>query len=122
VAKKHKPVSYASVKNRLEFTSGEYLFNTRCQACHSLATAGGEGIGPGLLGVVAKRDRAWLTRWLKQPDQMLAEQDPLALALFRQYRQLPMPNLGLSDGDVAALIEYMAAAGPAARALPPAAD
>jgi protein SCO1/2 len=53
---------------------------------------------------------------------MLAEQDPLALALFRQYRQLPMPNLGLSDGDVAALIEYMAAAGPAARALPPAAD
>jgi protein SCO1/2 len=38
---------------------------------------------------------------------MIAEGDPLALALKERYRNLPMPNLGLNDVDAAALIEYM---------------
>ena len=55
-----------------------------------------------------KRDRAWLARWLKAPDQMLAEKDPIAMQLFEQYQKLLMPNLRLSDADVEALIAYMA--------------
>jgi hypothetical protein len=46
-------------------------------------------------------------RWLKVPDQMLAEGDPLAVALLAKYKDLPMPNLRLKDADVTALIEYM---------------
>ncbi len=38
---------------------------------------------------------------------MIAEKDPLALALMARYRNLPMPNLSLTDVDVAALIEFM---------------
>lgn len=38
---------------------------------------------------------------------MLAETDPVALALKKKFRNLPMPNLSLNDVDAAALIEYL---------------
>ena len=56
-----------------------------------------------------QRERAWLERWLAALDQMLAEGDPIALALFVKYQQVPMPNLHLSELDVAALLAYLAA-------------
>ena len=54
-----------------------------------------------------KRDPAWLSRWLQFPDRMLAEKDPLAMQLYTKYREVPMPNLGLNDVDVQALVDYM---------------
>ncbi|OUS28806.1 electron transporter SenC [Thalassotalea sp. 42_200_T64] len=99
--------SYASVPEVSKLSRGQYLYRTRCIACHTLGL--GDGLGPDLLGVVDKRDRTWLARWLKVPDKMLAEKDPIAMKLFAQYQELAMPNLQLSDIDVAALIDYMAA-------------
>ena len=86
-------------------TRGDILFRTRCSACHTVG--GGDKLGPDLKGVVRARDRAWLTRWLKEPDRMIAEKDPIATALKARYRNLPMPNLSLNDVDAAALIDYL---------------
>jgi protein SCO1/2 len=97
--------SYAEAKPLPAFSRGEYLFRGRCSSCHSIG--GGDSMGPDLLGVVAQRDRAWLVRWLKRPDQMLAEQDPIAVALFAKFKELPMPNLQLNDIEVTDLIEYL---------------
>lgn len=96
--------SYAEARP-LQLDKGSYLFRARCAACHTVGE--GDGVGPDLLGVTTRRDRAWLTRWLAAPDQMLAEQDPIASELLARYKNVPMPNLGLGEGDVAALIEYM---------------
>jgi len=98
--------SYAEAPRLPNLSQGEDLYRSRCDACHSLGTE--DGLGPGLAGVTGKRDRVWLARWLKAPDQMLAEKDPIATQLFERYNRLPMPNLRLSDGDVDALITYMA--------------
>ncbi len=95
---------------------GGKLFRSRCQNCHSQGTE--NGIGPGLAGVVNNRDRAWLKRWLKEPDRMIAEKEPTALALYNRYQQLPMPNLRLSDGEVADLIGYLELGGAQASAAP----
>lgn len=97
--------SYAEVPHMKPPEKGEYLFRTRCAACHTIGK--GDGLGPDLRGVVGQRDRAWLVRWLKVPDQMLAAGDPLAVALLAKYKDLPMPNLRLNDSDVSALIQYM---------------
>lgn len=86
-------------------TRGEYLFKTRCDSCHTIG--GGDRLGPDLAGVADARPRAWLTRWLREPDKMIAEGDPVALAMKAKYRNLPMPNLGLNEIEAAALIEYM---------------
>ena len=103
---KSESVSYAEAQRLPNLSRGEDLYRSRCDSCHSLGTE--DGLGPGLSGVTEKRDRAWLTRWLKAPDQMLAEKDPIATQLFDQYQKLLMPNLKLSDADVEALIAYMA--------------
>jgi protein SCO1/2 len=84
---------------------GEDLFRSRCDSCHSLGTE--DGLGPGLQGVTDRRDRAWLARWLRTPDQMLTERDPIATELFNRYKKLPMPNLRLTEAEAEALINYM---------------
>jgi protein SCO1/2 len=66
-------------------------------------------LGPGLQGVSKVREKAWLTRWLKTPDKLLAEKDPIAVDLYNRYNKIVMPNLKLSDSDVEALIDYMEA-------------
>ncbi len=97
--------SYAEVPEVTNLTSASYLFDNRCSSCHSIG--GGESLGPDLLGVTIRRDRDWLARWIREPDQMLLEGDPQALAVFREYRELPMPNLRLRESEVELLIQYM---------------
>lgn len=68
---------------------------------------GQPGLGPDLLGVTAQREPGWLARWLKEPDRMLAEKDPLATLLYEQYKRLAMPNMRLGDAEVSALLSYL---------------
>lgn len=105
--------TYAGAEKIPKLSKGEELFRSRCDSCHSLGNA--DGLGPGLLNVTHRRDRAWLTRWLKTPDQLLAEKDPIALDLYNRYKKVVMPNLRLSDADVEALIAYMEASSKSAR-------
>ena len=97
--------SYAEAPRTLTINPGEDLFRRRCQVCHTVGA--GDTVGPDLLGVTHQRDRAWLARWIQTPDQMLAEKDPIATALYEKYNQVLMPNLRLSDRDVEALIGYL---------------
>ncbi len=86
---------------------GEALFRQKCAACHTVG--GGPLAGPDLQGVTAQRDPKWLARWLAEPDQMLAEGDPIATELLAEFNNVPMPNLGLSQTEVLALIAYLEA-------------
>jgi protein SCO1/2 len=99
--------SYAEAPRIIGLDAGEDLFRRRCQVCHTVGA--GDGTGPDLLGVTEKRDRGWLARWIQAPDAMLAGKDPIALELYARYRELPMPNLRLSDRDVDLLIGYLEA-------------
>jgi protein SCO1 len=83
----------------------EYLFQSRCSACHTIGD--GDRVGPDLQGVTHRRDRDWLTRYLTAPDRMLAAGDPVATALFERYGNVRMPNLGLAEPEVAALLSYL---------------
>lgn len=85
--------------------AGEAPFQQKCVACHTIGE--GDRVGPDLLGVTDIRDRDWLERWIREPDRMIAEKDPLALELLKQYNQIPMPNLGVGEEEAKALIAYM---------------
>jgi len=87
-------------------SSGDFLFRTRCTSCHTIG--GGDRLGPDLSGVLERRSAEWLTRWLKEPDKMTAEKDPIVEEMKGRYRNLPMPNLGLNDADAQALLAYFA--------------
>lgn len=83
----------------------ETLFQERCAPCHTIG--GGIRVGPDLLGVTQRRDRAWLLRWIKEPDRVLAEKDPIATQLLQEFNNVPMPNLRLTEEQVAALVAYL---------------
>jgi protein SCO1/2 len=99
--------SYAAVPPIPTLDPGAYLFRTRCAACHTVGQ--GDQVGPDLLGVTRRRERAWLARYVRVPDLMRAEHDAIALALSAQYENMLMPNLRLSEADVAALLTYLEA-------------
>jgi len=104
--------TYADAKPLPKFDNGRYLFTSKCAACHGLGD--GAKLGPDLARIARARDRAWLTRYISAPDQMLKSGDPIAIELAAKYQQVRMPNLQLSDRQIQDVIEYLASvAGPA---------
>jgi protein SCO1/2 len=108
----HNNPSYAGAPVRLpQLSKGEELFRTRCSTCHTVGVtdpaASARAIGPDLTFVTSTRDRGWLVRWIREPEAMLAEKDPLAMALYAKYNNLPMPNLKLKESEIEALLSFM---------------
>src|SRR2546427_9777969 len=93
--------------------NGEFFFQSRCGACHTIGN--GDRVGPDLAGVTTRRDRAWLSRYLAEPDRMRAEGDPIATAPFAKYNNVPMPNLRPSSIEGAGLLAYLQTHGGAGR-------
>lgn len=96
--------SYAEARP-LKLDQGQYLFQSRCSACHTIGK--GDKAGPDLAGVTTRRDHVWLARYLAEPETMLAEGDPIAAALFDKYQSVRMPNLRLGRDDISALLSYV---------------
>ncbi len=84
---------------------GQQIFQQKCVGCHTIGK--GKLVGPDLQGVTQKQTKAWLTQWISAPDKMLAAKDPIAMQLFAEYNGIAMPNLGLTDTQVASLIAYL---------------
>ncbi|MFL5369553.1 MAG: SCO family protein [Myxococcales bacterium] len=98
---------------------GKYMFQTRCAACHTVGK--GDSVGPDLAGLTSRRDKAWVTRYLHEPDAMLAQKDPIAVSLFEKFKAVRMPNLALSKYEITTLVEYLEKADvPQAAPAPPA--
>ena len=73
--------------------AGQMVFRDQgCYGCHTVG-AMGTPIAPDLSHIGAKRDQAYLTRWLKDP----STQRPTA----------HMPKIELSESEVQALAAYL---------------
>jgi protein SCO1/2 len=106
-ARPRAEASYAVAAHQITIDPGEDLFRRRCQVCHTMGA--GDTVGPDLVGVTSNRKRAWLTRWIQAPDEVLAAKDPIATALYAKYKEVTMPNLHLTDTETANLIGYLEA-------------
>jgi mono/diheme cytochrome c family protein len=86
------PLGVAAEENTL--AQGKQLFTQQgCYGCHMIEKYG-TPIATDLSHVGAKYDRAYLTRWLKDP----SAQKPTA----------HMPKIALTDAEVQALATYLA--------------
>ena len=106
--------SYAEMPAHRSFDRGQYTFSTHCAACHTIGR--GDHLGPDLLGVTTNRDHSWLTRFIMAPDKMNAQGDATAVALRKKFKEVRMPNLDLSQGDVTTVLDYIARESRAVRA------
>lgn len=85
---------------------GRSMFASKgCNGCHSVG--GGKRAGPDLAGVSERRDADWLRRFMKDPPTFLTT-DSLAMAMLAEYKNVKMPNMKLTDGDIDALLHYIA--------------
>lgn len=87
---------------------GEAIFKQNCAACHSVGN--GKLVGPDLQGVNSKRTEDWIVNFVKSAADFSAT-DADAKAIVAEYGY-PMPNQSVSDGDIKAIISYIAANSP----------
>ncbi len=85
--------------------AGEEIFQSLCAACHTIGQ--GKLVGPDLAGVTSRREESWLHRQIKEPDTLIAENDPIAMQLLQEADNVPMPPLDLSDEEIVAVIAYL---------------
>lgn len=93
------------------------VFQQKCAGCHTIG--GGRTVGPDLAGVGAKREPAWVTRFILEPDKMIAEGDATAKALVAEFG-MPMPPTGVTKEEAEALTAMLAGDGTSAGATAPA--
>ncbi|HJV37013.1 cytochrome c [Geomonas sp.] len=84
--------------------AGKELFDKQCASCHSIG--GGDGGGPDLKGVGARRPAAWLVRVIVEPDKLTAEKDPTQAELVKKFG-MEMPNLGVSADDAKKIVAFL---------------
>jgi mono/diheme cytochrome c family protein len=84
---------------------GAKIFAANCKACHRINQ---KLVGPALAGAIYRYDSLWLTKWIRNSSKMIAEGDPMAVALFREYNQIQMTSFtALSDEEMKDLLEYL---------------
>jgi len=94
----------AASPKRQSSDDGQGIFEQKCISCHSIG--GGIIVGPDLEGVLDRRDRDWVANFMSAPDQMLADGDPIATEMLAEFNSIPMPNLGLTESEVEALLTF----------------
>ncbi len=97
--------------------AGGAIFKQKCTACHAI---GKVVIGPDLKGVDARRDEAWLLKWIKNAPALIASGDATAKEVekFSPAAMSGFPEL--SDDDIKGVLAYIKAEGttPAVGAAP----
>ena len=95
--------NYAEMKP-VTIDSGKYLFQSRCEGCHTLG--GGDKVGPDLMGLPARHGRAWVARYVADPEKMRASGDLEAIDLAKRFK-VRMPGQNLNKEDMGALLKYL---------------
>jgi cytochrome c2 len=84
---------------------GEKIFKDNCKACHRINE---KMVGPALAGVTERHDSLWLVSWIKNSSKMIADGDPMAVALFKEYNNVQMTSFtSLTDEDLKNLLAYL---------------
>lgn len=87
-------------------TKGQDLFKNNCSQCH--AVNADVVVGPGLQGIDTRRDEAWIIKWVKNSQKVVASGDKYAVELYEKYNKTPMTAFdNFSDDDVKAIIAFV---------------
>ena len=108
--------TFSSSAKALEPTEAAAIFGKRCTACHTYGK--GIRVGPDLKGVTGRRKHDWLLKFIHSSQTVIQSGDPVAVALFQQFKQQRMPDwTDLTPQQINALLDYFAAGGPEQKAI-----
>lgn len=81
-------------------------FDENCSACHSIGA--GTLAGPDLKRVTERRQRAWLIKFIQNPDALIVAGDPIAKQLEKDAQGMEMPAFHISNAQVEEVLDYIA--------------
>ncbi|HEX8378426.1 MAG TPA: cytochrome c3 family protein [Pedobacter sp.] len=85
--------------------AGAAIFKQKCTACHAIDRA---VVGPALKGITERHDNAWLQKWIKNSQALVAAGDPAAVKVYNEYNKIAMPSFPeLTDADVNNMLAYI---------------
>jgi len=84
---------------------GEAMFKQSCAVCHTIG--GGRLVGPDLSGVTERRQEAWLLSFIQSSQKVIASGDPIAVQLYGEFNQMPMPDHQYSAAQVREILDYI---------------
>lgn len=87
--------------NQAWVSEGEALFKAKCSSCHKPTK---KYVGPAPLGVLDRRNPAWIINMILDPEKMVKE-DPVAKELLSRYLA-PMANQSLKEDEARKILEY----------------
>ena len=99
-------ISPAKAEDTPDIPAGELLFKEKCSVCHK--TTDQMLVGPGLQGIMERRDEKWVDKWLQDPGGLLKSGDKTATELKKGFFRT-MPALPEMKDPVKrkAIIEYL---------------
>ncbi len=84
------------------------LFTENCASCHTIGA--GTLVGPDLKDVHLRRSQPWLLAFVKSPQSMISNNNSQAVALFKEYNEILMPDSVLTDQQIIQLLQYIQSA------------
>src|SRR5689334_21647124 len=107
---------FASLSGAVAFGAQDpaAVFVKKCSGCHTFGR--GIRVGPDLKGATDGRTRPWLRSWIRSSQRLIEARDPTATALYDTFKRERMPDQALSDGEIDALLDFLASGGPLAAA------
>lgn len=94
----------------LSIAKGKILFTQTCTSCHQIKT---DGIGPKLSGITSITSRAWVKKFIKNSQDVIAAGDERATQVFLKYKKAIMPSYShLQEAELDAIVDYLATTKP----------
>ncbi len=84
---------------------GEQLYKANCTACHAINE---KVVGPALKDVHKRRESAWLLKWIKNSQKLIASGDPVAVQVYKENNESPMTAFeNLTDAQISSIVDYI---------------
>lgn len=94
----------------LSIAKGQILFTQNCTSCHQIKT---DGIGPKLSGITSITSPAWVKKFIKNSQDVIAAGDERGTLLFLKYKKAIMPSYShLQETELDAIVDYLATTKP----------
>ncbi|CAM3793874.1 cytochrome c3 family protein [Sphingobacterium prati] len=84
---------------------GEKIFKSKCTSCHAIDR---KVVGPALKGIPETKDEAWLIKWIRNSQALIASGDAEAVKIFEEYNKSVMTSFtDLSDDQIKSVLAYI---------------
>ena len=84
--------------------TGAELYNNNCSACHRIDQ---DLVGPALGGILERRDEAWLIKWIRNSQAVIASGDQYAVDLYNKWNKVAMPAYDWTDDEIKSVLAYV---------------